>query len=108
MNSYSTSALSEESKDSDKITFRRKRSLLTVVPNEIPEYSSIDLVQLRRSFQLTQPEFANVLGVAPSTYKKWEIKQSPIPRSIQHFMFLMESDSSVLDKFVTITQNKES
>lgn len=108
MNSYSTSALSEDGKDSGKVTFRRKRSLLTVIPNEIPEYSSADLIQMRKSFQLTQPEFANVLGVAPSTYKKWEIRQSPIPRSIQHFMFIMENDSSVLDKFVTITQNKES
>lgn len=107
MNAYDAPALSEENKDEGKMTFRRRRSLLTVTPHDIPYYKSTELIEIRKSFQLTQPEFSKVLGVAPSTYKKWEIEQSPIPRSIQHFLYLIETDRSIIEKFVTITQNKE-
>ena len=93
------------SKKNIKPSFRRKRLAFTVFPNDVPEIKVADLVAIRQSVQLTQPEFSKVLGVSLSIYSKWEAQCAPIPKSIQHFVFLIGKNPALVHEFVTIKKN---
>ena len=53
----------------DKITMRNIENLC--LP-EIKEYNPEEIVKLRNTYSLSQPAFARVINVKPTTVKQWE------------------------------------
>lgn len=58
----------------DKVTMKDFETKLLASP---PDYSAEDIRNLRNSFNVSQPIFANLLNVPLSTLQKWEQGQKP-------------------------------
>ena len=68
-------------------TFARKRSL--------PE---VNVVQIRKSLNMTQKEFSVLLGVSPRTVEAWESGKSTPTPTAKNLMFLISEDHSLVSK----------
>lgn len=86
---------------------RPRRQLYTVKAKEIPEMAAGDIVELRRTLQLTQPEFARIFGVTRDTLKDWERGGARPNSAAQRLMYLISHDHSIIYQLVTVTKNKD-
>jgi putative transcriptional regulator len=86
-----TEALAESKGQAAAETFKRKRSLPTV-----------DVCQTRKSLQLTQKGFADVLGVSSRTVEAWEAgRTTPTPTALK-LIYLINEDNSLVQKLKTV------
>jgi len=87
--------------------FKRQRGLLTVLPLDCPVYGATDVLRIRRFNELTQAEFAQILGVSCDILRKWENNRAALPTAMQRLLYLIDEDNSILTKFAIIKRNDE-
>ena len=94
--------------DTDMVTpnerpsFKRQRSFLTVFANDIPTYAAADVVRIRKSLNLTQPEFSKVIGVSYNAVKKWESGEIVPSGAVRHLLYLIDRDPAIIHQFIRI------
>lgn len=80
-------ALAYEKGTAKAATFARKSSL-----------PKVDVAQTRKSLDMSQRSFAEVLGVSPRTVEAWETgKTNPSPTAI-NLIFLISQDHTLVEK----------
>lgn len=79
-------ALAYEKGHAKAATIVRKRDLPDVDPHEI-----------RQTMDMTQKEFARVLGVSPRTVEAWEAGRSAPSPTARNLMFLIRLEPSLAD-----------
>ena len=80
-------ALAYEKGTAKAATFARKSSL-----------PKVDVAQTRKSLDMSQRSFAEVLGVSPRTDEAWETgKTNPSPTAI-NLIFLISQDHTLVEK----------
>jgi putative transcriptional regulator len=60
---------------SDALLWHQGKKELRVTDIEIeppPEYSKVDIKEIREGFNVSQPVFAEIIGCSPSAVKAWE------------------------------------
>ena len=82
-------ALAFEKGSARMATIVRKRSL--------PE---TDSAELRRALNMTQKEFAHVLGVSPRTVESWEIGRSTPSPTAKNLLFLISKNHSLVSELI--------
>ena len=80
-------ALAYEKGNAKAATLARKRSL--------PE---INVARTRKALNLTQKEFAAILGVSPRTVEAWEAGKSNPSPTARNLIYLIEQDHSLVKK----------
>ena len=66
--------------------------------NSLPD---VDPYEIRKSMNMTQKEFAHVLGVSPRTVESWESGRSVPSPTARNLMFLISSKPSLVELLVT-------
>ena len=80
-------ALAYEKGAAKAATIARKRSL-----------PDIDVVDTRKSLNLTQKSFAKILGVSPRTVEAWESGRTTPSPTARNLMYLLSTDHSLVQK----------
>ena len=80
-------ALAYEQGKAKAATIARKNSLPAVDPNEI-----------RKAMNMTQREFAGVLGVSPRTVESWESGRSSPTPTARNLMFLIHNNPELVEQ----------
>jgi putative transcriptional regulator len=79
----------------------RVRILSTVDPIPVAEYKPADVAKLRKDLNLSQKGLAGVIGVSPRTVESWEAGKSVPSGVATRMLYLIEADSSLVDRLVT-------
>ena len=74
------------------------RCRVVVRESPVPAYSAQDVVQTRKSLNLSQSALANVLGVPFWTVEAWEAGDSVPSGPARNLLYLIECDPSLADK----------
>jgi len=82
-------ALAFESGTAKAATIARKRNLPTV-----------DSVEVRKRLNMTQKEFARVLGVSSRTVEAWEIGRSTPTPTARNLLYLISKNPSLASELV--------
>ena len=84
-----TEALAESKGQAAADTYTRKRSL-----------PDVDICQTRKSLQMTQKGFADILGVSCRTVEAWEAgRSSPTPPA-KKLIYLINQDNTLVQKLM--------
>jgi len=86
----------------DRPSFKRRRSFLSVSAHDIPVYAAADVVRIRKSLNLTQPEFSKVIGVSYNAVKKWESGEIVPSGAVRHLLYLIDRDPNIIHQFIQI------
>lgn len=65
--------------------------------NNLPD---VDFRSLRKALNLTQKEFAHILGVSPRTIESWEIGRSNPSPTAKKLIFLISKSPSLIDELI--------
>ena len=65
--------------------------------NSLPE---VDSAALRKSLNMTQRQFAHVIGVSPRTVESWEIGRSTPSPTAKNLLFLIQKNPSLVAELV--------
>lgn len=77
------------------------------IPNPPPDLSKKKIKSLRENILgLSQPLFAQVLGVSPAAVKSWEQGNKKPSGTARRLMQLFEGDPKLLDSFTTLQRTK--
>ena len=87
-----------------KQTNARVRIYSTVEPVEVSTYNPADVAQIRKNLDLSQKGLAIAIGVSQRTVESWEAGKSNPSGVATRMLYLIEKDSSLLDKLVTRNQ----
>ena len=71
-------------------TFVRKRSL-----------PAVDVAGVRTSLNMTQKNFANMLGVSPRTVESWECGHSTPTPTAKKLIYLIQTDHSIATRLLS-------
>ena len=82
-------AMAYESGTAKSATIARKRSLPTV--------NSVDV---RKVLNMTQKEFAKVIGVSPRTVEAWEIGRSTPTPTARNLLYLIYQDPTLVSELM--------
>ena len=82
-------ALAFEKGTAKAATIARKRSL-----------PDIDSVELRKSLNMTQKQFAHILGVSPRNVESWEIGRSTPSPTAKNLLFLIHKNPSLVSELI--------
>lgn len=80
-------ALAFEKGSAKAATIARKRSL-----------PDIESSELRKSLNMTQKEFAHILGVSPRTVESWEIGRSTPSPTAKNLLFLIYKNPNLVNE----------
>ncbi|MBO4459714.1 MAG: helix-turn-helix domain-containing protein [Clostridiales bacterium] len=80
-------ALAYEKGSAKAATFARKRSL-----------PDVDVAAIRKDLDMTQKEFASVLGVSSRTVEAWESGRSVPTPTAKNLIWLISQDHSLVEK----------
>jgi len=82
-------ALAYEKGTAKAATIARKRSL-----------PSVDSVEVRKSLNMTQKEFARILGVSSRTVESWEIGRTTPSPTAKNLMFLINNNPAIVSQLM--------
>lgn len=60
----------------------------------------VDFCGLRKSLNMTQKEFAHILGVSPRTVESWEIGRSTPSPTAKNLIFLLSKNPSLIRELI--------
>ena len=64
---------------------------MTVTVSELPQYHDKEIKQIRENLNLTQKNFAFVLGVSPKTVEAWESGRNIPQGTAQRFLQILQT-----------------
>jgi len=73
----------------------------------LPSCTGKAIVAIRKTLQVTQPEFAKILGVSVQSIKAWETEKSKPSVVTQRLLYLFEKDISLVYELVRIQECEE-
>ena len=83
-----------------------KARKMNVMVAELPVYHDKEIKQIRESLNLTQRNFAFVLGVSPKTVEAWESGRNVPQGTAQRFLQMLQfGDKKMLQDFKVISVN---
>jgi Predicted transcriptional regulator len=98
-----------EQKDFPLGAMRRMRKKRYVIEHDpMPTCTGKSIVAIRKSLQLTQPEFAKILGVSIQSIKAWETEKSEPSAAAQRLLCLFKKDIGLIYEFVSIQEAMDS
>lgn len=85
-----------------RLSFKKKRTPITYEANKDVSFDRFQLVNLRKSFNMSQQEFALAMGVTERTIGLWEAGTNNPPRTSQHLLYAFSLDKNLIFQFVTV------
>lgn len=77
---------------------------MNVTVAELPQYHDKEIKQIREDLNLTQKNFAFVLGVSPKTVEAWESDRNIPQGTVQRFLQVLRAgDKKLLKDYNVVT-----
>jgi len=83
---------------------RTRSGFIVSMHDDLPAYTGEHMAHFRYELQLSQPQFAVLLGVSLQAIKAWETNRNPPPLAVQRLLYLMDIDRQNIHRLCEVHQ----
>jgi len=89
-----------------KLSYRKRRSPITYEAITDIMFDMNKIVSLRKSFNMSQGEFAKAVGVTERAVAAWEMGTSTPPKPTQYLLHAFSLDKNLIFQFVRVIKKE--